>query len=165
MKLLKHLMFFLLFVLLTCSSVHAQTKVATFGRADSNNQYYLEAKTDGVVYQYGGFAGLKELATTSDTLTIAESGKTVIVNSSTPATFTLPTAQAGLSYRFISATNVIFHVDPQSSDTLVYSVGAVALAAGEKASSPGATNDTIEVMATTTGNWYVTHTDAFTNGG
>lgn len=91
-----------------------------------------------------------EAASTDDTLTAAESGKVILVTDL--ATFTLPTAADGLSYKFIDASDgSVFSVDPQIGDTIKYST----LVAGDKATSPGASADSIEVIGSDTNIWAV----------
>lgn len=107
-----------------------------------------------------------ELATTSDTVTAAESGRVFIVNStgSNEATFTLPDASAGLHYTFIAGDNDTFHVDTQDSDTIKY--GSIVMAAGDKLSSPSsqATGDTVTFFATGSSTWYTTSNKTFIDG-
>jgi len=153
--------------LMVVSSCFAQAKTHTMGRPDSTNKYIIECKTDGICYvrDSGGFVMPVEHATTSDTLTAQETGKKIAFKGSVISTFTLPTAQVGLSYEFTAATNQYFYVDPATTETLIYSVGDVALGAGEKIKSAGATNDHLEVFCTKLGEWNVIVTDSFTNGG
>jgi hypothetical protein len=104
-----------------------------------------------------GYKALNELVTTNDTLTAAESGKIFIIDpASTPVTLTLPTAAAGLVYEFASAENIVFNIDPQSTDTIKYaSDSATLMSAGDKLASPGATGDSVKFVAVGTLTWYV----------
>ena len=157
MKRTKILLLALSVVFLFSNIVLAQNVRSTFGNKDSTNIYAIEEKSDDIVYfrPSGGYKEPYEKATTSDTLTAAETGKTVVVSSSTPATFTLPTAAVGASFRFISNTNKVFYVDPQSTDTIVWSVSSQPMAAGDKLESPGATGDSVELFCAESGTWNV----------
>lgn len=138
--------------------------IALQGYSAQNDKFSVEGvrvTSDGEL----GYKILNELATTSDTLTASESGIVILVNATTPATFTLPSAAAGLTYKIVSVTNKRFYVDPNGSDTIHYkpSSGAL-LSAGDRIESPAATGDSIEFYATTTSTWYVNTSDAFVDG-
>ena len=120
-------------------------------RVDSNGQVYYKR--------------LYEVATTSDTLTAAESGKTIIYNPATSqSTFTLPTAAAGLEFTFLQAYGhgdslKKMVLEPADTDTFV---GCVTLAttttfaAGDSLISTTATGDTVTIVGAST-KWYCTN--------
>jgi hypothetical protein len=112
---------------------------------------------------------LVEAATTNDTVTAAETGKTFIVSGSSATTqntvtFTLPTAAAGLTYRFIAADGHAtaprkrIYLDPASTDTFVGCVNSsvtTTFAAGDSLYSPGATGDSVTIVGNSL-YWYCT---------
>lgn len=144
----------------------AAQKVGTFGTLNSSGTAPLEVDIDRTIY-FASDAGIVypyEVATTSDTLTATESGKTIIYRpASTRSTFTLPTAQDGLWFRFVAATgsshvNKELVIDPASTDTLVGCVvsGATStFAAGDSIISAGTTGDSLTLVGMN-GYWYCT---------
>lgn len=103
-----------------------------------------------------------EVATTNDTLTAAESGKTIVANPTSYTTFTLPTAATGLRYRFLVAngnsgtTAGMIALSPQSTDTFegcVASNATTSFTTGDDLVSPGATGDSVEIIGAST-KWY-----------
>lgn len=112
------------------------------------------------------YKSLIEVATTSDTVTAAETGKTFFPNiSSGTITFTLPTAAAGLTYTFTSinghATSgqgtVI--LSPQATDTFVGCVNSSSTSTfttGDDLDSPQATGDSVTLVGAST-KWYCTN--------
>jgi hypothetical protein len=95
---------------------------------------------------------LTERATTSDTLSAAEAGKTLSVDCTSSCTFVLPTAMQGLSYSFVSETNEVFYVDTGvTTDTIRY----LTMSAGDKIGNPGTTADSIEFISTQSGYWSI----------
>jgi len=102
-----------------------------------------------------------EVFTTGDTLTSAESGKVIILDTSSvvgaPASaanaqFTLPDAEVGLRYTIIAGNGNYVRVRPQSGDRIAY----VTLDAGDAIQSAGAvTADSVTVVAGSSSKWYV----------
>jgi len=93
-----------------------------------------------------------ENASTNDTITAAESGKTFLVTSGgTPAIFTLPDAADGLVFHFIDGIGNSFMVSPDSTDTMQYG----SLLVGDKLISPGGQGDALTVIATDGSVWFV----------
>ena len=107
-----------------------------------------------------------EASTTSDTVAASESGKVFIVTMTTTPTYTLPTAATGLQYTFVATTGHAngskkIIIDPQSTDTLVGCVNTLAttaFAAGDAIISPGATGDSITLVANSSSQWVCTNT-------
>jgi len=121
----------------------------------------FKVDTNGYVY----YKELTEVATTSDTVTVGETGKTFLPNiSSGTITFTLPTAVAGLKYKFTSinghatAGQGTVILSPQSTDTFVGCVSSTTtttFAAGDDLDSPQATGDSVTIVGGSTA-WYCT---------
>ena len=107
-----------------------------------------------------------ETATTSDTVTAAESGKTFLVDINTGnVTFTLPTAATGLNYRFVAVDGNAksgqgrIYIDPQSTDKFVGCVNSSTVTTfsnGDKLYSPSATGDSVRIIATSANEWVCT---------
>lgn len=156
--------FLLLALVLFVTPVHAAI-VTCNGIPDSSGNCPLAIDDSGYVTYNGGVYTKYEAATTNDTITAAESGKTFIVTpaATLPVTFILPTASSGLSFTFASATgnatlNRYFELDPQSTDTFVGGLNNSAtttFAAGDRLRSPGTTGDSVSITAIGT-SWYVT---------
>lgn len=137
--------------------------VACNGVPDSSGLCPLAVDDSGYTTFNGGIYAKYEAATTNDTITAAESGKTFVVSpvSGSPVTFTLPTAVAGLNFKFIAgsghATTTLrqFYIDPQSTDYLIVANAGTTstYAAGDKTQSGGITGDSIELICTTDGTW------------
>lgn len=137
--------------------------VACNGVPDSSGLCPLAVDDSGYTTFNGGIYAKVEAATTNDTITAAESGKTFVVSpvSGSPVTFTLPTAVAGLSFQFIAGTGHAtttlryFELDPQSTDYLIVAnSGATSTyAAGDKTKSGGITGDSIMIYCATAGTW------------
>lgn len=135
-------------------------KVGMFGSPNSSGTGPMEvddsrvitvASDAGIIYPY-------EVATTSDTLTAAESGKTISVTTAQAGgefvTFTLPTAAVGMEYSFIADTKTTVNIDPQSTDTIRY--GSAVFAAGDKiANTSIATGDSITLFSPVANYWSV----------
>ena len=103
----------------------------------------------------GSLQVIYELATTRDTLTLAESGKTVIYDPTTigtAATFTLPTATtSGMEFTFVAGDASAISVDPYSTEQIAYST----CSAGDKITASGASSDSVTVVSYATGKWAV----------
>lgn len=148
----------LLAVLVVCVGYsQAADLVGVFGVPNSSGIPPMKVDTDRVI-TIAADAGVVmpyELATTSDTITAVECGKTFIVNPSTAGVvFTLPNADVGCSLTFVQSVGSAagtkkFSIDPQSTDTLrgvVNGTSGSTFAAGDKATSPGATGDSISIF-------------------
>jgi hypothetical protein len=151
----KYLSSFIIALLMTALVVSG-----AFG-ADGDQLSTNNFRVDGNGYVY--YKALIEVATTSDTVTAAESGKIFLSNISTGTLkYTLPTAASGLTYTFTSingnATSGqgVIYIDPSSADTLVGCVSSTittTFAAGDSLYSPGATGDTVTIVGAST-KWY-----------
>lgn len=142
-------------LVLSCSPVAAAV-TATLGDQNSSGEYRVKVDTDGVV-TFASNTGILfpyEAATTSDTLTAAESGKTIVSSAPTyPPTFTLPVAAVGMEFSFVAATAVSIILDPNGTDIFKYA----SLSAGDRIyNSTAAAGDTIRVFCATANEWAVT---------
>ena len=103
-----------------------------------------------------GMLSSVEIATTGDTLTVAEAGKTIIVEplleEYTTLTYVLPTPAAGIEFTFIAASNDTINVDPASTDTTIY---YLTLDGGDKIVSPAATADSVTLIGYDSTSWGV----------
>ncbi len=137
---------------------NAQTVRSTFGNPVSGI-YNLEEKTDGIVYQRptGGFKSSYENKTTSDTLTLAECGRTITYSGPVTSVFTLPTADVGCWFKFVATTDdSAFAVNPNGSEQIHWSEnGTLFLTAGDQILSGSATQDSIEVFCSVDQEWAV----------
>ncbi len=89
---------------------------------------------------------------TNDTVTAAETGMLILVNSSTtPARLTLPSAQAGLIYTVVDGTGGGFIIKPASGDIL----NILTLDTNDEIQSPDNAGDSMTVIATGDTIWYV----------
>jgi hypothetical protein len=150
-------------ILSFAGSVHAANIISSEGMQDSNGIPAFAGFDDSTV---SIIRGSYEAATTSDTLLISESGKTISVTCATPCEFELPPAVAGANFMFTSSNTVKFSVDPNGTDVMYAPVGAVPLDAGDKVTSPGTTGDTLGIFSTADGYWNViAEIGAFTDGG
>lgn len=157
--------FLLLLALAIAGNANAASKVGTMGVPNSSGNAPLEVNSDrtltiatdaGIILPY-------ELATTNDTITAAETGKTFLVNPSSQATFTLPDADVGMSFTFTANGGhgdgtKKFILDPQSTDTIrgVVNSGATStFAAGDSVISPGVTGDSITIFSAEDTYWDV----------
>jgi hypothetical protein len=128
-------------------------------RIDSNGQVWQK--------------NLVETATTSDTLTAAESGKTIAIDATTGwVEMTLPDAAAGLTYRIVAVNGGsagTIYVDPQDTDYIRGCVGAndhSAFAAGDSIYSAHTTGDSVTLLATCDSVWNcVQRTGTWSDGG
>lgn len=96
-----------------------------------------------------------ERATTSDTITASDVGRTISVDcvDGNICTFTLPEAYPGMSYTFIQeATNETIYVKPATTfDTIRY----LELSGGDRLTNVGTTGDSIEIISTQRNYWNV----------
>lgn len=163
----KYVLLFLFLFLLVAFNVNAAHIVSTDGLPDSSGVHPLYVDSDGIVYFKKGVNVSTEAATTSDTITAAESGKVISVACTSACEFELPAAVVGMNYPFASTDNsATFAIDPNGTDTIKYAPSNVPLDAGDKMTSPGATGDSVEVVCATAGIWTVkSRIGTFTDGG
>ena len=120
-----------------------------------------------------GFKKDIEVATTNDTVTASESGKTFLVNNGSElVTMTLLTSASGLEYTFTTingnadGTSKVI-LNPQSTDTFVGCVNSTVtttFVAGDDLDSSGATGDSVTIVGADT-KWYcVDRTGTFADG-
>lgn len=149
----------------------AMLALSTSGAYASDGDLFSVWKSDGNEFRIrssgiiSGEKVLTETATTSDTVTTAETGKIFLPNISTGnITFTLPTAAAGLKYTFTSINgNAVagqgrVYLKPASTDKFVGCVNSTAgttFANEDKLYSPGATGDSVTLVGAST-YWYCT---------
>uniref|UniRef100_A0A6M3LG18 Uncharacterized protein n=1 Tax=viral metagenome TaxID=1070528 RepID=A0A6M3LG18_9ZZZZ len=135
------------------------------GTATDLNLTGVETSNDGSTFTLNvGKYGLYELAVTGDTLVAADSGKTIILESSgigfSTAIFNLPAAvtsdtltTVSLNYTIVAADQTRIRLEPSGSDRIVYA----GLVGGDALQSPATTGDTVTVMSFRTGQWAVTN--------
>lgn len=154
MKSSKCLLYMILIAGFLCIDAYAVDLIGTDGAANSSGIYAIQ-HTDDRVATFAADAGIKypyERAVTGDTLTAAETGKTVSTACTTACTFILPVAAVGMEYSFASEDNVAaFSVDPNGTDTIKW----LTLSAGDKVTSPGNTGDSITLFSTLANVWTV----------
>ncbi len=158
---------FLGMLLMFAGNANAASLVSGDGPRLTSGNFAIEVDSDGDIRYYGGTYGLYEAATTSDTITAAESGKTFGLNCPLNSEFELPAATVGMNYSFVSTNNAAtFSVDPNGTDTIKWSISNIPLDAGDRLISPGATGDSIEVFCTTANEWIIRNSNGtFTDGG
>jgi len=151
----------LLIVFLISGVAYAATDLLTIGTSDTQ---IVNIDADGIII---GLKQTVEAATTNDTVTAAESGKTFLIDPGVtyPLTMTLPVAAAGLEYTFISTNGMggtgtagRVYLDPNILDAFVGCVnsGATAtFAVGDSLYSPSATGDSVTIVGAST-KWYCT---------
>ena len=134
--------------------------VTCSGVPDSSSNCPLSIDDSGYVTFNGGVYAKYEAATTNDTITAAETGKVFIVTPSSPAIITLPTAAAGLRYRFVTGDQGVasktLTINPQDADIIIWNnaVAGLTMAAGDAIKNSGLTGDSVELVAVGTGYWY-----------
>lgn len=143
----------MLMACLVCAPVFASVVTATMGDTNSSGEYRVKADSDGVI-TFAADTGIKfpyEAGTTSDTLTAAETGKTIVSSAPTyPPTYTLPAAAVGMEFTFVGTTAVAILIDPDGTDTI--KVGSAA--AGQKIYNSSATvGDSITLFCATANEW------------
>jgi len=156
----------LILFMLAISSAYAQNVRSTFGNKDSTNEYAIVEKSDDIVYfrPTGGIKLPFEAATTTDTLTASESGRTYIVSPTNTMTFTLPTAAVGMYFKFMAAVGAgdgdkKIRIDPTSADNfrgVINNTQTIqTFSAGDALISEGATGDMVEIFCSVAGKWDV----------
>jgi hypothetical protein len=144
----------------------------------TDNAYDIGSSTQQVADIYyngllipGSSSGKRDLVesmATGDTLLATESGKIIIVTATTGTIkYVLPAATtSGINFTFIdgksTGTNT-FSVDPATTaDTIRY----LTFDGGDKATSPGATGDSISLVSDASNHWFIkSRSGTFTDGG
>ena len=90
-----------------------------------------------------------EIVATSDTITVAESGKTFVSQPVSAVTLTLPDAAVGLNYTFVLSDTTPLWIDPQDGDLIS------SYSAGDRVGSPAsaASGDTVYIFAIDSTRW------------
>jgi len=139
----------------------AADKVTSLGVPNSSGTGVLEIDTDRIItissdatFSTVGAKSLSsyERATANDTLTAAESGKTISIYC--PAggcEFELPTAVAGMEFTFSSELQKTFVLDPADTDTFSYGGAAV----GDSLTADGNTYNSITILSARANYWTV----------
>jgi len=154
----------LFLILMLCGGTPVFAAIAGHvGGTDDDGVAYSQIDTDGLVTYVKTDI---EIQTTSDTITVEESGKTFLINiNSGTLTDTLPTSGKGLTYSFVSINGSATSgqgtciLNPQSTDIFygcVDSDSASTFTAGDDLDSPGATGDSVTIIGGTNA-WYCTH--------
>ena len=162
-------LFLFALILFLATPGYAASVVSTDGLPNSSGTHPITVDSDRYI-TYATDAGIiasYEAATTSDTLTAVETGKTFTVDCATLCEFELPAAAVGMSFSFISIDNdASFSIDPNGTDTIKWSISNVPLDGGDKLTSPGATGDSITIFSTTANEWAVKNMHGtWTDGG
>ena len=169
MKRNKFTLFMVLIIGLLCINVHAADLIGTDGAANTSGIYAIQHTDDrlATVATDAGLIFSYEAAITSDTLTLAESAKTLTVDCPSVCEFELPAAQVGMSYSFVSIDDTsVFSIDPNGTDIIYWSVSSIPLDAGDKLSSAGATGDSITLFVGAANTWAVKAINgSWTDGG
>lgn len=111
---------------------------------------------------------LDDTTDTVGTVTAAKTGYTFIVDDTTRGTaetfvFTLPTAAAGLTYRFVDGSGNTIHIDPANADSIEYTSGS--MDAGDRLISNATSGDSVTVVGAS-GKWYIADiSGTWTDGG
>lgn len=157
-KTIRNIMLVAVLMMLVISPANA-VLVATMGAPDSSGNYPIEVDSDNYITVYGGAYAKYEHKTTSDTLTAAETGTTYVIlaEQAWPATITLPDADVGLHYTFVSASADSIYLAPQSTDIFVVPLSGLdnTFTAGDIVYTQGYTGDSIEILCTKDLYWYV----------
>ena len=167
-KQIKTLLLVAVFIMFIASSSFAAQQFCE-GNVNSNGLCDISIDEDGLITYTGGQMAKYELATTSDTLTAIESGKTFVMESAvgSPSTMTLPDADVGLEFTFTQGSvagsaareNSFFYIDPQDTDFIIFvnSEATSTMAAGDKIyNSNGYTADSIRLICAQDLYWYAT---------
>lgn len=170
-KLKKLMPLVVMFVCLLVIPVFAAT-IATVGNYNSSGDYDIVVDSDHGVTFNGGVYAKYELATTNDTITAVESGKTFIVegvcSTSSTTTFNLPDADVGLEFTFvIGAGHTIcnstsdspdININPQDTDYIYFtnSNAENTFAVGDSLNSTGTTADSVRLICGKDLYWYAT---------
>ena len=152
------------FVMALSLNVFAASIVSTDGSPNDSGIYPVQVDSDRVV-TFAADAGIKlpyEAVITSDTLTAKESGKTISMACTTPCEIELPAAKAGMNFAFVEVLGTAtFSVDPNGTDQLYLD----SLSAGDKAVSPGAIGNVLEIFSAADGYWAIKNEiGAFSDG-
>jgi hypothetical protein len=139
-----------LFLVLGSVQGYCATDLFAVGKSSDNN--LVKITSTGILE---GARSNYEVATTNDTLTAIESGKTIIVTSTSTSTFTLPADSLGLEYTLVAGRAVTIKVDPASTgDSIEY----LELAGGDRIyNSSASTGDSIKLICGAANTWYVSN--------
>lgn len=143
------------------SNTDYSTITATMGNKNTVSQdYTMWITSDGVVH-YAKDSGIHfpylTPASTSQTLTAAQSGTTFVLNNAggtapNGAIMFLPAATPKLEYTFIVDVNVYIRLKPQAGEIINFSTN---VASSKVRNTSAAIGDSIEVFCATTGVWSV----------
>ncbi len=137
-------------------NANAASKIGTFGAPNGDGTYSMEVFDDRSIKLADDASILMavESATTNDTLTSVDCGKTFIVNpATTTVTFSLPIVVDGCGMRFVAANGSAtkkFILNPDDTNMfrgLVNSAAPTTLALGDSVISPGNTADSIFIFS------------------
>lgn len=130
----------------------ARWSVDSSGNFRSNSSGYSLCLGDDCKAYWGTVLYSDETGETTDTLTAAQTGYTLLYYTSDTVNVTLPTAAAGLEYTIVDGYGTTINIDTGlTTDTIKY----LNLDAGDKIASPGATSDSVTVFSPAAGYWYI----------
>lgn len=147
-------------LLFSAGLAQAAPLTATFGDQNSSKAYRLQADTTGTVTYASDTSVLfpYSVATTNQTLTVANSGSIIVFNNSASTAangtmFTLPTAAVGMQFTIISDIAKFMYIKPASTDTINFSTAT----AGQRLQNitTAAAGDSISLFCASAGNWSV----------
>lgn len=145
-------------LMLVAGQAGAAVLTATLGDRNSSDVYRVQVDSDGTLY----FASDTSIVfpyrvktvtstTTTDTVSVLDSGKTIAVAGVAGAFFTLPSAVPGLKYTFVSRIAKAFTVDTVSPNIINYSTAV----AGQSITSAGAIADSVTLCSVENNKWEV----------
>lgn len=132
-------------------TVGVSAQLFSVGESSDNN--LVEISNTGIL---SGNKASYEVFATGDTLTVVESGKTCVLDTSSTAvvvgpTFTLPSAVVGLHYYIVAGNDNYVIVRPNIEDKIKY----LTLDTGDAIRSPKATADSVHLVCGGANTWYV----------
>lgn len=143
------------------SNTDFSTITATMGNKNTTSgDYTMWITNDGVVH-YAKDSGIRypylTPASTSQTLTAAQSGTTFVLNNAggvapSGATMQLPAANPKMSYTFITDVAVNFRIKPATGEIINFST---AIANSKLKNTSAAIGDSIQVFCSTAGQWSI----------
>jgi len=139
----------------------------SFAATNRYNDGYNTVDSTGVIVPYASKVPYQVVVTT-DTLTIAETGKvTSVVATATNTNVNLPSAAVGLSYTIVNASDTTIVVNPAIADTIKYATSGVDLDAGDSILSPDAgTGSSVTLICPVANTWVIGQmTGTWTDGG
>ena len=164
------LMFLLALFLTPIEYARADAVIDTLGRQDTTTgNYAIEVTTDGSTQSvnFNADTAIKspyQAGTTNDTLTAADSGKTIITKSGTVSgvIFYLPDATVGVNFTFVAGTTHSIYLNPDASDTINYASLAVN---DQLYNSSGAKGDSVTLFCGVADQWEViVHSGTWVDG-